>query len=259
MPPTTPARSLAVTDTTPVRSSMWLGAHEAVPPRPGHRQPMCVLAVFMPERALGAAPRIAAVPATCRSSRMTPAFSLTRANRAVRSPTPTWRGKVWVAQLLLRRVHRSVPHASAQRMQRDPGLAPAAPATDVRLVSITLDPLRRHGRSVLKQVRRSLPGRCRPCGVFLTTNRRQGRHARTRGERAFWTTGAEGQRPARTIEHGTSIAVVDRQGRVRAYHDGLAAATPDGKVVDRLSRPCFDRADRSMIQLQRPAHRQRHA
>jgi protein SCO1/2 len=180
---------------------------------------MCVLAVFiMNERGAAQESRPSDLPVL----KDAPEFSLLERSGGTVTNADLL-GKVWVAQFFFAECTGPCPTLSA-RMSAIQGKLKKHGA-DVRLVSITLDPLADRPPVLKKYADRYQADADQ--WVFLTTL--DGKSTEKLVEEGFLTTVQKGT-PGSQIVHGTSFAVVDRQGRIRAFHDGMSGEVV-GKVV----------------------------
>jgi protein SCO1/2/putative membrane protein len=150
------------------------------------------------------------------------AFELTeRGGRTVRDTD--LRGKVWVASFVFTRCSSGCPQVTAtmQRLQKD-----FARYTDVRLVTFTVDPehdnpdeLRRYAAAYDADPERWL---------FLTGPEKDVYRLLREG---FYITAEQNRGADRTpgneVKHDTKLVLVDRDGHIREYFDGLLKPFPD--------------------------------
>ena len=150
------------------------------------------------------------------------AFELTeRGGRTVRDTD--LRGKVWVASFVFTRCSSGCPQVTAtmQRLQKDLARYP-----DVRLVTFTVDPehdssdeLRRYAAGYEADPERWLFLTGPDMDVYRLL--REGFHITAEQNR-----GAD-RTPGNEVKHDTKLALVDRDGHIRGYYDGLLKPFPE--------------------------------
>ncbi len=182
---------------------------------------LCVLTVFIMDRR-GAAPEQLATPLPVLKD--APAFSLIERSGATVT-SEDLRGQVWVAAFFFADCTGPCPTLSA-RMSAIQGKL-GHHASSVKLVSITLDPMADRPPVLRKYAKRYQADEKR--WLFLTTL--DGSSTESLVEDGFLTA-VQPAAPGAQIIHGTSFAVVDRQGRIRAFHDGMSGDAVARVVAD---------------------------
>lgn len=123
-------------------------------------------------------------------------------------------GKVWIADFIYAQCSGPCPTLSARMRSLQSALNDRA--TEVRLVSFTLDPLRDSPEALASYARRfhADPG----MWWFLTNRDEKVMHELV--EKGFLQSvfPASGNNP---LIHSNYVAIVDRAGHIRAFHDGL--------------------------------------
>ncbi len=155
-----------------------------------------------------------------------PPFALTDQSGA-QFGTQALQGKVWVANFIFTRCMATCPVQTAQMAQLQQRLKSHARWSDISLVSISVDP-QYDQPSVLQQYARN-SGADERNWRFLTGQREQ-----------IWQLSKDGfklpvgENPGNEdmpLFHAPHLVLVDWQGRVRGYYDGLTA-----EGVERLAR-----------------------
>lgn len=176
---------------------------------------LCILALFVKDHVGGKPER---KPSGLPVIKPAPAFSLTeRSGRTVTNADLL--GKVWVAEFFFAECTGPCPTLT-QRMQTIQN-SMRHRKSDVRLVSFTLDPQRDTTLALRKYADRY--GADPEMWWFLTGSSPSATEELV--EKGFLTTvepGGAGQ-----IQHGTSLAVVDRRGQIRAFKNGMDADAVD--------------------------------
>lgn len=143
-------------------------------------------------------------------------------------------GKVWVAEFIFTSCGGICPVMVQNLVALDEALADAAGREDLRLVSFTVDP--GHDRPDALRAFAERHGAEGEHWLFLTTPEPQ------RDEREpIWRLSREGfmlgvseapHDPVMPISHSGQFVLVDRDGRIRAYHSGTSAAEREQLVAD---------------------------
>jgi protein SCO1/2/putative membrane protein len=176
-------------------------------------------------------------------------FSLTeRSGRTVTDAD--LRGKVWVASFQFTRCTAGCPQVSEtmQRLQKQLHNRP-----DVLLVTFTVDPTHDDPRELQRYAERygAEPDRW----LFLTGTEAEVYRLLKEG---FHVHAKKAEKPERgkEVDHSLKLVLVDRQGAVRGYYDGMPAALP-GATPDEEAVADYERGLRRLVRevdvLRQPA------
>lgn len=136
------------------------------------------------------------------------------------------RGKVWIASFVFTRCTGPCPQMSATvaRLQGE-----LADLPDLRFVTFTIDP-DRDQLTDLKQYADSF--RADPARWLFLTGPEQAMHKfAVEGFKLMAArSSSPSPKPGEEFDHSSRLAVVDKQGVIRGYYDGMAPDRPDGKA-----------------------------
>jgi cytochrome oxidase Cu insertion factor (SCO1/SenC/PrrC family) len=143
------------------------------------------------------------------------------------------RGKVWIASFIFTRCNGPCPSVTATmaRLQHE-----LADQPDVRLVTITVDPERDQLKDLNDYAERY---RADPQRWLFLTGKQDDVHRLVREGFHVPVAPAKDAAGQPTIEHSTRLVLVDRQGRIRGYFQGMQdteAADGDRTFDDDLKR-----------------------
>src|SRR5262245_8315688 len=195
---------------------------------------MCRLFLSLLATALLGAPCRAESPADFLA---VPPFALTeRSGRAVTDAD--LRGKVWVASFVFVRCTGPCPQVTATmaRLQDELNLAGR---DDVRLVTFTVDP-ERDGPEELSGYARHF--QAHPDRWLFLTGKKDDLHRLLIDGFKLGVQENPGGKPGDEFTHSTKLVVVDRDGRIRGYFQGLPLDTGDE------DRRAFDEDRRRLVQ-----------
>jgi cytochrome oxidase Cu insertion factor (SCO1/SenC/PrrC family) len=160
-----------------------------------------------------------------------PEFKLTeRSGRTV--TREDLKGKVWVASFVFVRCPGPCPQVTATmaRLQKE---LPNSP--DLKLVTFTVDPERDNAKELADYARRyqADPERW----LFLTGMPEVELHALLKD--GFKVSAQRAQNPKDEFDHSARLAVVDKDGNIRGYYDGIrvkSSADPEAEFEANLKR-----------------------
>ena len=132
------------------------------------------------------------------------------------------KGKVWVASFVFVRCPGPCPQVTATmaKLQKELDLKNSA---DLRLVTFTVDPERDNAKELTDYANRyqADPERW----LFLTGTSEEKLHALIKD--GFKITAQRAKNPADEFDHSSRLAVIDKQGNIRGYYDGIRPTLGD--------------------------------
>jgi protein SCO1 len=131
-------------------------------------------------------------------------------------------GKVWIASFVFTRCNGTCPQVSATMARLQSELAHEQ---DVRLVTFTVDPARDDPQELRKyaDIRRA----DRERWLFLTGNEKEIHRLLKESFKVPVARNMKATDPNQEFDHSTRLVVVDRQGRIRGYFQGIADPTQE--------------------------------
>jgi protein SCO1 len=142
-------------------------------------------------------------------------FALTeRSGKTVRASD--LRGKVWIASFVFTRCTGPCPQVTATMARLQSELKDV---NDLRFVTFTVDPERDDPAELTRYANhfRADPERW----LFLTGKEEEIHHLMRDGFKLAIARNEKANAPGDEFDHSTRLAVVDREGRIRGYYDGI--------------------------------------
>lgn len=138
------------------------------------------------------------------------------------------KGKVWVASFVFTRCNGPCPAVTAT-MNRLQGELKLAEQADLRLVTFTVDPERDQTTELQEYANRYKAHKER--WLFLT-GKEETIHQLLKDGFKVTAQRSKNPKPGDEFDHSSRILVVDREGNIRGYYDGLQSETSHDPVAD---------------------------
>lgn len=133
------------------------------------------------------------------------------------------RGKVWIASFVFTRCTGPCPQVTATMARLQSELADQK---DLRLVTFTVDPARDDPAELRKYAEHFRADKER--WLFLTGDEKELHQLLQKSFKVPVMRNAKSTKPSEEFDHSTRLVVVDREGCVRGYFDGIAEPSIEG-------------------------------